>query len=124
MSAIAARDGIRQLISDNPIMLTVTRMAVVDNLLGQEKAVGEFAEAGRYCCRISRDPGRLQHPQSSPVGLKAASDFYVIAPWHADIRMNDVLREDGGAQWRVGIVSTSKMSGQAFAVKAPLERVK
>jgi len=120
VSAEAARDGIRQLIDDSPVMLRVLRKDMVDNGLGQEAPFGPLKEAARYRCRIGRDPGRLQSPKSTHAGMMADSDFYVIAPWFAKIKANDVLEEPSGARWRVGLVSIGKASGRPFAVKAPL----
>jgi len=123
-AATAARNGIDVLINDAPTLLAVLRKPRVDGGMGQNVPYGELQEIKRYRCRIGRDPGRLQDPKAQSIGMPAGNDdFYVVAPWFAKLLTNDILQEPDGTQWKVGIVSYSKASGQVFAVKAPIQRV-
>jgi len=119
----AARSAIDMLINDSPTMLTVMRKPEIDGGMGQNVVFGELRAAGEYRCRIGRDPGRLQKAGATEAGMMTNSDFLVTAPWFADIRIDDILQEPDGKQWRVGPVEKSKASGEVFAVKATLEEV-
>lgn len=120
----AARAGIDILIRDNPIILRVFRKPLVDGGMGQQVPYGEPIEVASYRCRISRDPGGLLKEAPTSVGLVATSDSYLVAPWFAKIRKDDILVEPNGDKWRCGVVAKGKASGNPFITKCPLERIK
>jgi len=120
----AARNGIDILINNQPTILDVYRKPMVDGGMGEEVPYGRGKKVHTYKCRLSRDPGNLQKPQVAAIGLAILSDYYVVAPWFADIRKNDFLMESDGTTWRVGEVTKSKAFGVPFATKAPVELVK
>jgi hypothetical protein len=117
---IQSRDGIKQLIDNNPENIVILRKPLKDNgfdMLVEDPFGVPVPTSIR--CRISKEARGPETYVPTAAGLKISETFYILVEHDVQIFVNDKF-EARDRNWRIGPVSQIKSHGGIIAYEAPL----
>jgi hypothetical protein len=117
------RDGVQQLILENPTMLTVKRYPLKDNGMGQmipDMESVPYVFVARV--RLSHESSSIARNSSTPAGSGTSLSMYVLTDFSAPLQEGDCI-DALGEHWTVGPVNVMRYLMRIHSTEAPLVKV-
>ena len=107
------RDGVIDMIKDNPVVVTISRKSATDPY-----ATTVITKAR---IRLSHESSSVQSNQVGQVGLSTNLSMYALTDYKAPLVEGDEITANSET-WTVGAINTFRFCGYIYATEAPVVR--
>jgi len=115
------RAGIVEVIMENPEILILERLPLVDNGHGSmvENPYGTPTQHV-VTCRISHESKIPLKPDVVPAGLGTNMSRFILVDWETIIYAEDSITDYLGKRWNIGLIDPLLAFGEIIGYQAPI----